>query len=513
MEVGDVKRETHQVNDGNGEGASRAIWRQRGRRLVSGLNVCVAVLLAAVLLVIVNSLAARYYQRWDVSRGRVNSLSPKSAALLGQAAGTVRVLVLFQPGQRLYDEVRDLLKAYRRAADANPALTLQVDVVDPDRDLAQVRALAREYDIQEPNVVVFECEGRRRYVDARELAQYDTRLEGNRVSQTLAAFTAEQAFTAALLSVLSPARPVVYVLAGHGERDVADYSRTAGYSDLARALRRDNMDVRPLALSAAGVPEDAAMLLIPGPTRRLSREEVDMIGSYLNRSGRALVMLDPQAETGLEPLLETWGVRCPREMAVGMTLTGRELVVSHYGDHPVTRGLEKISTMFYMPRVVEPAPGFGSAARAQVDRPQVVPLAMNTERGWAEADLAQQPPRYDEGVDRRGPVSVAVAVERGRVAGLNVEIRPTRLVVVGDSFFVSNGALQSGLGGNVDFMLSAVNWLLEREQLLEIAPRRPDRLELALDRGRARLLFLLCVVGLPAVAGGVGALVWWRRRR
>ena len=43
----------------------------------------------------------------------------------------------------------------------------------------------------------------------------------------------------------------------------------AGYSGIARIMRRDNMDVRPLLLAEhGGVPEDCAAIVIAGPDRR-----------------------------------------------------------------------------------------------------------------------------------------------------------------------------------------------------------------------------------------------------
>ena len=100
----------------------------------------------------------------------------------------------------------------------------------------------------------------------------------------------------------------------------------------------------------------------------------------------------------------------------------------------------------------------------------MTPLAL-TRDGWAELNLTQTPARFDADTDRPAPVSVAVAVERGGASAIEMELRPTRMVVVGDSDFVSNGALQGGVGGNTDFLLNAVNWLVEREALMAISAK------------------------------------------
>ena len=97
--------------------------------------------------------------------------------------------------------------------------------------------------------------------------------------------------------------------------------------------------------------------------------------------------------------------------------------------------------------------------------------------------------------------------------GIDVEIRPTRVVVVGDSDFASNAALTSGVGGNRDFVMSALNWLVEREALLAIAPKPPQELRLDMDGGQIRMAYLIMVAGMPAIGAVIGLLVWLGRRQ
>jgi ABC-type uncharacterized transport system involved in gliding motility auxiliary subunit len=84
------------------------------------------------------------------------------------------------------------------------------------------------------------------------------------------------------------------------------------------------------------------------------------------------------------------------------------------------------------------------------------------------------------------------------------------MVVFGDSDFVSNGALA---GGNQDLFMSALNWLIDREVLMAIAPKPLEEVKLELTRRQLSRLFWINVVGLPFVAVLAGLLVWfWRRK-
>ena len=496
------------------------VRRHRTWKCVSGLNAAAAVGLATVLVVMLNYLAFKYVElRWDISSRQYYALSDKTVSMLGGLSGRIRILAFVREDNVLYDDVRFLLREYDHAASRFPDLELEIEWIDPDRDLARASDLAKTYDVSEPNTVVFEAGERRKYVDTRSLVEYDRSIDYKKllegapsVTRRRSGFRGEQVFSSAILGVAHMTTPTVYFLKGHGEHEVEDYGEQTGYSSVARLMRRDNIDVQPLILAEhGGIPEDADAIVVGGPNRRLSQAEVDILTDYLDRNGRLMILVDADTETGLERMLEKWGVKVGSDVVVGFTLTGRELFVMNYGDHPVVRRLQGMSTMFYRPRSVEQFSGTEGQDQG-ADRPKVTVLGLSTKEGWKEADLDQTPPKFDAGSDRIGPVGIAVAVEKGPLAGIEVEIKPTRMVVIGDSDFVSNGALRSGVGGNADFFMSAANWLLERESLLGVGPKTPGVLHLDMNRNQMRAAFLVIVFGVPFVAGFLGLVVWFRRR-
>jgi ABC-type uncharacterized transport system involved in gliding motility auxiliary subunit len=94
---------------------------------------------------------------------------------------------------------------------------------------------------------------------------------------------------------------------------------------------------------------------------------------------------------------------------------------------------------------------------------------------------------------------------------MEVELQPTRMVIVGDSVLVANGALLGGY--NTDFFMNALNWLLERNETLTIASREPATIQVALDRDHLRQLSALVVAGLPGLVVLLGLMVWAHRRK
>ncbi len=478
----------------------------RVRRMSSGLNVAVSILLALIAVIMINYIASSHFRRWRIGITDFYKLSPKTEAVLDGLSRDVTITVFFEQTHRHIEHIENLLKEYKYAADKNEG-QLKIDFVDPVRDLVKTRQLASEYGATEPNIIVVESGKRRKFIEEKDLFEYELKL-GQDKGLRLAAYHAERAITSAIQNALQQISPVVYFIAGHGERDVSDYSGHSGYSSIGRIMRRDNIEVRTLFLSEnSRIPVDCSALVIAGPDRKYSDAEKELVAEYLEKSGRLMCLVDPAVTTGLDALLQKWQVKLCPEVAVGRTFTGQELVVNSYGDHPITRNLGNITTMFYMPRCVEPAPGGGA------DKPSVTVLISNREEGWGETDLEQRPPRYNAAVDRPGPVPIAVAVERGPKGNIDVELPATRLVVIGDSAFISNGALRTGVGGNTDFFMSALNWLLERETMMHISARHPSTLQPEMTRRQWIKAKVILVGGFPGLVMLVGMLVWLSRRK
>ncbi len=478
--------------------AMRSVWKRRAWRTAATVSLWLSVALAIALVVLANALAARFPIRHDFSRARFFALSEKSRAILEQVKQPVTVTAVVETDFELYQDIRGLLREY---AAANPRLAVRF--VDPARDIGEARSLARRYGLAEANCLVLEMGGRFAVVEARKMMEFNywPVVEGR--SKTRVAFRGEQMVSTALGGLLQPMPPVVAFLTGEGEGDIENFS-PSGYSRLGMALRRDALRAVKLP-SGEAVPDACSAVVVLGPTRPFSPHALAALRAYLDRGGRVLFLVQKGRGTGLEPLFEDWGVRVSNNSVAGPALTGRELLVSDFADHPATRGLRNMACSFYSPREVRPLPE-GSLA----DRLRVTSIALSAANSWIETNPAEDPPRFNVKDDPPGPASLAVAVERGVPAGLKVSLSPTRLAVVGDADFVSNGALA---GGNEDFFMGVLNWLLERDHLAAVSPRLPDEISMDLDPEQRRKLFLWVVAGLPGAALLLALLVAILRRR
>ena len=105
---------------------------------------------------------------------------------------------------------------------------------------------------------------------------------------------------------------------------------------------------------------------------------------------------------------------------------------------------------------------------------------------------------------------LSVAAEKGAVRGVVTGRGTTRMIVVGDSYFLANDAMQ--LVANRDFADKALNWLLDREDKIGIAPKEKKNVPLTLDEQQLAHIWLWVMVILPGIVAIFGVFSWWQRR-
>lgn len=478
-----------------------SLLASRLRRSALRANLAAVILLACAIFAMAAHLAARHSVRVHWSRELSARLSDKSLRVLESIEADIRIVALVRPSHEAYRSTVALLQEY-----AAQAPNVSVEFVDPDLHLARAEQLAGQYLVGPAECVIVDVGGRHLSIPAADLIESGP--PDPETAQPRRAFQGEPLFTRALYALTQTARPVVHFIQGHGERSPVDFDRLSGYSRIAARLRDENLAVETLDLGRSrSVPNHCALMVVAGPSRSYAPFEIALIRDYLNRKGRLLLLLDARTQSGLEPLLREWGVLLGNDVVVdeSRTLSGRELHVTAYPSHPITDPLQGLASVFFLPRSIRPRPMGGGG-----DKPAVSELATCTAAGWAEFDPDDPAVLFDPQVDISGPVPVAVAIERGPVPGVHVQIRSTRLVVVGDSQFVSNGGL---MGANADFFLNAVNWLLDRGELLALSPKTADEMRLVMDARQLHALFWSVVVLLPGLVAALGLWITWRRRR
>jgi hypothetical protein len=479
-----------------------------------GLHVLLLVLVVFSVLVMVNFLSHDYFLRFHISTRTRIELSPRTVGLLKSLTNQVKVTLYYdtEDDKSLYSTVADLLGEYRLV---NPRLTVQT--VDYMRDLGLAQKVKAKYNLTAPtdkNLVIFECESKVKTVPGNGLAEYALERadpspdgKGPTLIRKPAAFLGEIAFTAALLDVTSAKPLQAYFLQGHGEHQLDSGDERLGYLKFASILQQNNIRSVPLSLLGTNVvPGDCNLLVIAGPQDAIFDSELAKIEQYLDQGGRLLALFNfgsVRKDTGLERILAKWGVDVGHNGITDPDNTppGAEMqfVVSNFGNgkHPVVNSLLGSGLYMSLPRSVGQL-----KTRAEVaDAPQVEEIAFSGPRATAAG-----------GVARRPPFPLMVAVEKGAIKDVITERGSTRMVVVGDSLFLGNLQIESA--ANREFVGNAVNWLLERTQLLAgLGPRPITQYRIVMTKTQLHQAQWVLLGALPGSVLLVGGLVWLRRRR
>lgn len=466
-----------------------------------------------------NYLAVRYAWRFDLTENRTHSLSAETRAYLRNLDQPVRVIVTLTENSdneevtQAYRDVSGLLREYGYATSGNERGKVSVEFID----VFQRRRDAEALGIEQPNTILVLCGDKRRIVGLEELYRVE--------NQQKTAFNGEQAFTAAILDVSSPAKKKIYFLTGHGEMDLDDVSPARGLSSLEAELNVRNFAVEPLDLAQAGkIPSDAAVIVIAGPQGRFDAREEELLRQYLsNRAGRVLALLAPGYPPGLDDLFYEWGVLVDDVLiydrsAAGQSETG-DLILPALAEHDLTKSLlsAKIPLRFGPSRSVRPDPG-----RTLDTNLVVTALAATSQQAWGERNYRDRAtPAYNPGVDLRSDdnrVIVVTASERRAARTIKdvdkksdiFSIPSGRLVTFGSADWIANGRL--GVIGNLSFFLSAINWTTDRDVSLNVPARPIARFQLSLSQEQIQRLRYSLVFALPGLAALLGLVVYWTRR-
>ncbi len=189
----------------------------------------------------------------------------------------------------------------------------------------------------------------------------------------------------------------------------------------------------------------------------------------------------------------------------------RDVVARFLPGNPITKQLAGAQGAFLgATSTIDLAP----AQQTQVANVQLQPLAEAEKGYWGEKDYNATDEtllQFTKGRDHEEPLHIAVSIEKGGSGDERVQANSSRMVVVSNATFIQDNALSQGQQG-LDFAAGSINWLMNREQLIGIAPKVPQTLTFNLeDKSMSNLRWLILVL-LPLLPAVIGLGVWWQRR-
>ena len=338
----------------------------------------------------------------------------------------------------------------------------------------------------------------------------------------------EQDLYTALLVATETQQKKVYFLSGHGERDV-NRAAEDGYLKIREGLEVDNYQVETLPWAPVdeevAVPDDAALLVVAGPTGELPTAHLEALNYYMagrhhdgeprREAARVIFLAEPDTHETFRAFLAFWGVivsdsyirdvegsqpNAPRTLRVGIynpqappeivAPRGRPLNVAFM---PGTAAIEPIIEESNT-RLPRPIAATTASARLIDDIERVDPVEGDPQRVYF-------PAMY---LDIIAPVGAAAPTARPP----DNEI--ASMVVFGDSDFVSNRNVDRG--SSAALFLNSANYLMGDYSLVSIRDREFVYREWNLDENEFNFVRFSTWLLLPGLMGIMAIVVWWVRR-
>ncbi len=506
-----------------------------------GINTLIVLGAVTGIIVILNFVSFENSDRVDVTATNQFSLSERTRDLLEDLQQDVRVTAFY----KALEEAPDSSVATRRNRVVETleefkarSSRLSYRVVDPDLEPSVVEA----YFGSRPTGFVSETV----VVENTETGVFNSFQSSDEVFSQL-----EQELVTGLYVATGQEQKVIYFLAGHGERNI-DSGSGDGYALLRQTLEQENYQVRVLLWSRAStdvsVPDDAALVVVAGPTSELPEAHAialdlyllgrDLSGERRRESGNLIFLAEPDTPISWSEFLIQWGVLLspgyvrdldasvpglPQTLNVNVdfnTLVNFNVQVLGGTDSAISSAFEAALEIVapegqalqdvFMPDAAAILP-FNDGAR--------LPLALGftSPNSYAITDPDRiDPVTEGDNADPRGPFIPAMLMRSAGKVGMQVpqdgpaESDISLIMAYGDADFVAN--INIGRGSGLDMFVNSANYLLGDYSLVSIRPKAFAYREFNLDRNEYNFVRFSSWFFLPGIMALVAGLVWWVRR-
>jgi hypothetical protein len=482
--------------------------------------------LVALMVVLINYVSFRRYERWDLTQDRAFTLSERTEKVLSGLKQHVDIYVFMGSGEPTYQDLRELITRYKAKS-----TQITAHFVDPDREPTRFRVLSEKFGVRagvnedgqtSAELAVLVVSGDKRWVINRnDLLEVDfDSLEGENKNLKVKSVKTEQALSGALVQVTEGKKTRVCVSEGHGEWSLSEGGER-GLLAVRDELKRENIEVESLSTRGkSALPKECEAIYVLGPQKAFSAEEAAALKRHLEGGKNVLLALDPVisgekvAPTGLEELAAAYGVQIDADVVVELDEQRllspspfEHFLVVSFGDQKMMKALNALGAPVAFNLARSLSTKEGSEAEA---------VLKSSDKGYGETGLAQLTAGDDlkpgEG-DVRGPVNLGVLVDTKADKKEGEEKPGGRLLILGDSDWLNPRYLAQPELANIDLLSSVTGYLAAREALVAIAPRKVDSNAIVITEEGLNAVFLRVVVLLPLAVLVLGVGVWLQRKQ
>lgn len=487
-----------------------------GRQVRYGTAALFSTLLLAGIVVLGYSILERANLSLDMTEGRRFSLSRETQEVLRRVSRPLVITGFYRQPEELRE--RDFDDQYFKRYETTTEGKIRWQFIDP---------------VEEPGVAArfTQTYGVITYPDNIFLSflNPDSTLDFPSTTRVARAYnedgsltTQERDMTQAILRLLYTGAFTVYFETSHGEFDTLA-SDQQGLSVIHSIIQQNGMITQELRLSdiavaGGSIPDDASVIVMARPTSPLSSAEIAILDAYLQRGGTLLILADvlfndnpflAQNSEFNTYLWNNFGIRALDAAIVDPGASSQTAldIVSYqvFTDTPLGINLNvegdlNSAVQFHIARALElndtpPVPN----GRVILTSPQS--YGETNLQALREGDTYQ----FDEGVDIPGPFSTVVWATN--------QATGSKIVVIGDGDFITNGYSASPLG-NITLFMDSLVWLTGFGEQVTFQPTAfTTGLPVFASAQTLDLVAFLTVIVQPGIVLIIGLAMWLRRVR
>ncbi|MCW5316026.1 ABC transporter [Nostoc sp. KVJ3] len=524
-------------------------WKSRSTQ--ASTNALVATLAMLVILGLINFLGNRYHLRVDLTETQLFSLAPESQQLVRSLPQPVKVWI-FDINQNPQD--RELLDIYRRQSSK-----FEFEYVDPQAK----PGIAQRFGVRNVGEVYLESQNRKQLV---QVINENERLSEIKLTNRLLQITSFSNAKVYFIQghgehqLASGKDAISQAVTALGERKYTTESLTLAQKGsvpqdasvvVVAGPKRDLFENEVKALDDYLNQGGNLLLMIdPGTDAKLgnllaewgvkldNRLAVDISGQLVGRGPAEPIV----TEYGQHPITKVFGngisvYRLARPLQI-TPVAGIEatplLLTKPYPESWAESDLQSENLQFNADKDLKGPLILGVALTKKLpikltSTPQPSPLPSPTTQTKASPKnpVSLLPsPTIQTKVSPKNPVSLLPSPTIQTKASPTVTASPlssptddkskqtateSRMVVLGNSDFATDGLFQQQLNGDV--FLNSVTWLSQQDrQLLSISPKEPRNRRINLTNTQANFLALSSQWILPLIGLVAAAVIWWQRR-
>lgn len=354
------------------------------------------------------------------------------------------------------------------------------------------------------NSLIVESAKRSKVIDYSEL--YETSTDYTTYSQKTTGYDGEGQITSAISYAVNDNMPVIYQITGHGETELSSaYTAT---------LSKANMNLKQLTLlKEDAVPDDAAAIIINGPTEDFSKDDAAKISDYLKSGGKAFISAGYTEKelTNFESVLTEYNLSLAKGIVVETDANG--YYQSPFYLLPEVGYTEWTSDVVngyifapYCKGITHPESEDGEDADIKY-----TDLLTTKASAFAKSDVANMNSIDKEEGDVDGPFSIAVEVEK-KID----DDHTTQLFVFASTEMFTDNADQMVAGSNSKLFSSCIKSFCasdDGDANIVIPVKEYETAKITVSAMKVILCAVAFVILLPVVLIGTGIGIWAVRRK